>query len=245
MKRQIVLDTETTGLKTEDGHRIIEIGCIELIDRHMSGNDYHVYLNPQRDIDDEASRIHGLKMDFLATKPTFAQIVAEFLAYLEGSEIIVHNAPFDVEFINYELTLLSHKKTISDYVKVFDTLVLARRLYPGQRNNLDALCKRYKIDNTHRNLHGAMLDARLLTEVYLCMTGKQKQLPDFYEDSSANLNYGTAKPPKEATHVKRENSKKQRQLKIIKAGDEELSHHQEYLKNIKDRAKKCIWDEEE
>jgi DNA polymerase III subunit epsilon len=177
--RQIILDTETTGLEPSEGHRVIEIGCVELVDRRFTGNDCQFYINPQRAIDDGAQAIHGITAEFLATKPTFAAIADEFLRYVAGTELVIHNAPFDVGFLNHELNLLGINKNILDYAAtVFDTLKLARKLHPGQRNNLDALCKRYKIDNTKRTLHGALLDARLLAELYLAMTGGQTSLFD-------------------------------------------------------------------
>ena len=175
--RQIVLDTETTGLEPEQGHRIIEIGCVELINRRLTGNDLHLYINPERDIDAGAQQVHGITEAFLADKPTFAQIDGELTGYLRGAEWIIHNAPFDVGFLDHEFRRLSadHPDTAS-LGKITDTLVMARRKHPGQRNSLDALCKRYEVDNSGRDLHGALLDAQLLAEVYLRMTGGQVHL---------------------------------------------------------------------
>jgi len=163
--RQVVLDTETTGLEPSQGHRIIEIGCVELINRRLTGNRYHQYLQPDRDIDEAAMEIHGITNDFLEDKPRFAEVAADFLGFIRGAELIIHNAPFDVGFINHELKLLGEKTgQVGDFCSVLDTLEQARQLHPGQRNNLDALCKRYGIDNSQRELHGALLDAEILAD---------------------------------------------------------------------------------
>ena len=175
--RQIVLDTETTGLEPEKGHRIIEIGGIELINRRPTGRTWHHYINPQREIDAGAIEVHGITNEFLADKPVFAALVDDLLGFLEGAELVIHNAPFDVGFVNHELRLLDAASPgLEARCGVLDTLALARDRHPGQRNSLDALCKRYDIDNTNRTLHGALLDARILTDVYLAMTGGQVAL---------------------------------------------------------------------
>lgn len=176
--RQVVLDTETTGLDVELKHRIVEIGCVELLNRRLTGRTFHHYLNPQRDIDEGAQQVHGLTRERLAKEPLFAQISAPFLEFVLGAELIIHNAPFDVAFVNAELRRLEDgaQKNINELCSVLDTLVLARQMHPGQRNNLDALCKRYSVDNSHREYHGALLDARILAEVYLAMTGGQAKL---------------------------------------------------------------------
>ncbi|MBO67278.1 MAG: DNA polymerase III subunit epsilon [Acidiferrobacteraceae bacterium] len=175
--RQVILDTETTGLEWEHGHRVIEIGCVELLDRQMTKNQFHCFLNPERNIDHDALHVHGISEEFLADKPKFGEIVEEFMTFIEGSELIIHNAPFDIGFLNNELSLIDKKlATIGDICKIQDTLQLARQLHPGQRNSLDALCKRYNVDNSHRSLHGALLDAEILAEVYLAMTGGQTEL---------------------------------------------------------------------
>ena len=175
--RQIVLDTETTGLETSDGHRIIEIGCVELLDRRITGDTYHQYIQPDRQIDAAAVEVHGITNESLADKPRFADIANDFLEFIRGAELVIHNAPFDVGFINHEFTLLANcPGSVGDYCKVLDTLALARRLHPGQRNSLDALCRRYDIDNSQRELHGALLDAEILADVYLGMTGGQVSL---------------------------------------------------------------------
>jgi len=175
--RQIVLDTETTGLEPAEGHRIIEIGCVELIDRQLTGNNLHRYLQPDREIDQGAMEVHGITNEFLLDKPHFADISAELIDYLRGTELIIHNAPFDVGFLDAELKRLKpHPGTIGEHCEVIDTLIMARKKHPGQRNSLDALCKRYHIDNSNRELHGALLDAELLADVYLAMTGGQGSL---------------------------------------------------------------------
>lgn len=175
--RQIVLDTETTGLSTADGHRIIEIGCVELVDRRITGRDYHRYLNPDRDIDEGAERVHGISIEDLRDKPRFVEIAEELLEFLSGAELVIHNADFDVGFLEHELRLMGHDRpTITQHASVLDTLGLARELHPGQRNNLDALCKRYEVDASSRDLHGALIDADLLARVYLAMTGGQAAL---------------------------------------------------------------------
>ena len=175
--RQIVLDTETTGLEPSQGHRIIEIGCVELFNRRLTGNHYHQYVNPERDIDQGALEVHGISSEFLADKPVFANISDEFLAFVDGAELIIHNAPFDTGFIDHELKRLGHRvRTIGSICSVIDSLALARQKHPGQKNSLDALCKRYMIDNSRRALHGALLDSEILADVYLAMTGGQTAL---------------------------------------------------------------------
>lgn len=177
--RQIVLDTETTGLEPAEGHRIIEIGCVEMIDRRLTGNTFHQYLQPDRDIDAGAIEVHGITNEFLADKPRFADVVDDFMAYIKGAELVIHNAPFDIGFINHELKLCQWNEVngrVDDLCPVLDTLALARKLHPGQKNNLDALCRRYEVNNTHRDLHGALLDAEILADVYLAMTGGQVAL---------------------------------------------------------------------
>jgi len=175
--RQIVLDTETTGLNPKEGHRIIEIGCVELVNRRLTRNHFHVYINPEREIDQEAIDVHGITNDFLREKPKFAEIADDFFSFVAGAELVIHNAPFDVGFLNHELSLIKdEQRRIETQCTVFDTLVYARKKHPGARNTLDALCKRYGIDNSHRELHGALLDAEILADVYLLMTGGQASL---------------------------------------------------------------------
>jgi DNA polymerase-3 subunit epsilon len=183
--RQIILDTETTGLDAVRGHRLIELGCVELMSRRLSGEQFHRYLNPERDIDAGAQAVHGISREFLADKPRFAEIVDEFLAFISGAELIIHNAAFDLGFLNAELARLGPQYgRITDHATVLDTLALAREMYPGQRNSLDALCKRLDIDNSHRELHGALLDAQILADVYLAMTAGQGAL-DFASEAVA------------------------------------------------------------
>lgn len=183
--RQIVLDTETTGLEVSAGHRLIEIGCVELVSRRPSGRHFHCYLNPEREIDEGATQVHGFTWDKLKGEPRFAEIAAEFLAFIEGAELIIHNAPFDLGFLRAELARLEVGVSIDDDLRVIDTLALARDRHPGQRNSLDALCKRYGVDNSRRDLHGALLDAEILAEVYLAMTGGQSKLELKAESGSA------------------------------------------------------------
>ncbi len=175
--RQIALDTETTGLEPEKGHRIIEIGCVEIIDRRLTGNNFHVYINPERDVDKGAEAVHGLTSAFLADKPVFSSIFSALKEYIDGAQLIIHNAPFDLGFLNHETKLLDKKlATVERYCSIVDTLLLARKMHPGQKNSLDALCKRYNVNNTHREWHGALIDAELLARVYLAMTGGQTSL---------------------------------------------------------------------
>jgi DNA polymerase III subunit epsilon len=231
--RQIVLDTETTGLEPSDGHRIIEIGCVELVNRRITGNTYHQYLQPDRDIEAGAREVHGITDQFLADKPRFADIAEEFLAFIRGAELIIHNAPFDIGFINHEFSLLKKSPgALSDYCFVVDTLDMARRLHPGQRNNLDALCRRYRIDNSQRELHGALLDAEILADVYLAMTGGQATLS---LDSSGDL-------PGEKTQSIRRLPPDRPPLRIIQASAEELKAHAVRLEAI-ERAHggACVW----
>jgi DNA polymerase-3 subunit epsilon len=175
--RQVILDTETTGLEASAGHRIIEIGCVELVNRRSTGNRFHRYLNPDRAVEEGAREVHGIDDDFLAQQPRFADVVEEFLDFVSDAQLVIHNADFDVEFINHELKVLSDAPgDIRERCDVLDTLALARKMHPGQRNSLDALCKRYEVDNSRRELHGALLDAEILADVYLAMTGGQASL---------------------------------------------------------------------
>src|SRR5271156_318880 len=192
--RQVVLDTETTGLEVEQNHRVIEIGCVELINRRLTGRSFHQYLNPERDIDEGAEQVHGLTRERLAKEPTFLQIHGEFLEFVKDAELIIHNAPFDVAFLNAELARLGAAPAITELCKILDTLPLARQMHPGQRNSLDALCKRYSVDNSRRDYHGALLDARLLAEVYLAMTGGQANLTLSAESDTARSRARQAAP---------------------------------------------------
>jgi len=230
--RQIILDTETTGLTPEDGHRIIEIGCVELINRKLTENRFHVYMNPDREIDVGAIEVHGISNEFLSDKPRFESVVDDFLTFVSNAELIIHNAPFDVGFINHELVLCSHSAVIEDYCSILDTLVLARKKHPGQRNSLDALCKRYGIDNSHRELHGALLDAEILADVYLFMTGGQTSL--LAEEPEVN---GAAKK-----NTRKRIAEDRPKLKVIACNNQENQAHLQYLEML-DRASggKCLW----
>ncbi len=232
--RQIVLDTETTGLEPEQGHRIIEIGCVELLNRRPTGNNYHQYLQPDREIDAGAREVHGIDPAFLADKPRFADIARELTDYLRGAELIIHNAPFDTAFLNAELRLLGAEwGAIEDLCSVLDTLVLARRLHPGQRNSLDALCKRYGIDNSQRTRHGALLDAEILADVYLAMTGGQAALSlgDGDEPSAA-----AAAAPRRVVEGARG------RLRVLRADAAECAAHAEYVALLDDSAgEPCLW----
>lgn len=175
--RQVVLDTETTGLEIEEGHRVIEIGCVEIVDRKLTRRHYHQYINPDRDIDDGALEVHGITRQFLLDKPRFSEVWQDFLEFIKGSELVIHNAGFDIAFLNHEIELMeSSPGSLTDYCSVTDSLELARHKHPGQKNNLDALCKRYNVDNSQRVFHGALLDAEILADVYLLMTGGQGSL---------------------------------------------------------------------
>lgn len=211
--RQIVLDTETTGLDPAQGHRVIEIGCLEILNRRISGTTYHVYLNPERDIDAGAVQVHGLTREFLADKPRFGDVAAEFLEFVRDAELVIHNAPFDVGFLNAELTRLQ-EGPVSRYCGVVDTLKMAKQLHPGQKNNLDALCKRYAVDNSGRSFHGALLDAQLLAEVYLAMTRGQE-----------TLGIEVSPPPRSAGV----SAARRGPLKVIRASEREQADHAAYL----------------
>ncbi|MFO1395148.1 MAG: DNA polymerase III subunit epsilon [Steroidobacteraceae bacterium] len=203
--RQIILDTETTGLEPEQGHRIIEVGCIEVVDRRRTGRRFHRYLRPDREIDAGALQVHGLSEEFLRGQPRFADVAAELLEFIRGAELVIHNAPFDVAFLDAEFKRLAEPTTIAEHCVVLDTLQLARQMHPGQRNGLDALCKRYSVDNSHRELHGALLDADLLLEVYLAMTGGQGALTlgDGEEGATNRAATRRAKRPKGTLVVRR------------------------------------------
>jgi DNA polymerase III subunit epsilon len=217
--RQVVLDTETTGLEVEQQHRIIEIGCVELFNRRLTGRTYHQYLNPERDIDEGALQVHGLSRETLAKEPTFAQVHPEFLEFVRDAELIIHNAPFDVAFLNAELKRLEGANKIDELCRVLDTLALARQMHPGQRNNLDALCKRYSVDNSHRDYHGALLDARILAEVYLAMTGGQAKLT-LSAESDVSANARRSGPARTSSDVR---------IAVIRADETELIAHEHVL----------------
>ena len=235
--RQIVLDTETTGLETSQDHRIIEIGCVELVNRKLTGKHYHQYINPQRNVDEGALQVHGISDEFLADKPLFENIIDDFLAFIGDAELVIHNAPFDVGFIDHELSKLPKQpKSITDLCHVVDTLALARNKHPGQRNNLDALCKRYAVDNSQRDLHGALLDAEILADVYLVMTGGQVNL-NINDQSSSDEGTVTT-----ASGIRRLASDRSA-LKVIKASDTELASHNKKLETIKQASGHCVWQD--
>lgn len=224
--RQIVLDTETTGLEPSQGHRIIEIGCVELVGRKLTGRHYHQYINPEREVDAGAMEVHGITNEFLQDKPLFQQIFQDFVEFIDGAELIIHNAPFDIGFIDHEFNLLEGQSPgrVADYCNVIDTLVMARQKHPGQRNSLDALCSRYAVDNSQRDLHGALLDAEILADVYLFMTGGQTNLLLSAEDDQ---NKGGSK----IATIKRLDPNRA-PLKVIQANDEELQLHEQRLLEI-------------
>jgi DNA polymerase-3 subunit epsilon len=229
--RQIVLDTETTGLEPAEGHRIIEIGAVELLDRRLSGEHFHSYLNPQRDIEDGALEVHGITQEFLSDKPYFADIAEEFLRFVRDSEVIIHNAPFDLGFLDMELSQLANPPGLmEDLVTVLDTLELARELHPGQRNSLDALCKRYDVDDSSRSLHGALLDAEILAEVYLAMTGGQTDL---------GLSFRSSAPKERAAQFAGEGARPP--FRVLAANAEELAEHDARLAAIQKEAGNCLW----
>ncbi len=231
MSRKIVLDTETTGLEPSQGHRVIEIGCVELINRRLTGNNYHQYIQPDREIDDGALQVHGISNEFLKDKPRFNDIADDLMNYLKGAELVIHNAPFDVGFLNHELKRLADGHgVISDHCGVIDTLVMARKMHPGQKNNLDALCKRYDVSNTQRELHGALLDAEILSEVYLRMTGGQVGLALDSEQSAVKED-GVASPSRISSD--------RAPLRVINASKEELTAHTQFLEKMGDA---CLWD---
>jgi DNA polymerase-3 subunit epsilon len=226
--RQVVLDTETTGLEWERGHRVIEIGGVEIVNRRITKKTFHCYLNPERDIDSAATEVHGFTREDLADKPLFSAVAGEFLQFVRDAELVIHNADFDTGFINAELALIDERLgRIEDYCTVTDTLALARNLHPGQRNSLDALCKRYGVDNSQRTLHGALLDAEILADVYLSMTGGQTMLvlgnrgeEGVSEDQTTDRS-GTAAP-----------------VVVIKANADEMAEHQRWLELL---GENCVW----
>ena len=224
MKRQIVLDTETTGLEPSQGHKIIEIGCVEMLNRRLTGNNYHQYLQPDREIDEGAQAVHGISNAFLADKPRFSDVVKDFIEYLDGAELIIHNAPFDVGFINHEFKIAGAEYgAVADYCTVIDTLVMARKMRPGKKNNLDVLCKEYDVNNKHRDLHGALLDSELLAEVYLRMTGGQSSLSLDSEEESKNSVDGV---------VTQKLAADRKPIRVIQASYEELQAHQSIIEKM-------------
>jgi DNA polymerase-3 subunit epsilon len=233
--RQIVLDTETTGLEPDLGHRIIEIGCVELVNRRATGRHFHKYIDPERVIDEGAASVHGITREFLQGKPKFAEIVDELVLFIDGAELVIHNAAFDTAFLDAELLRIpGSSRTIAKLCRVLDTLALARSMHPGQRNNLDALCKRYSIDNSRRELHGALLDARILADVYLAMTGGQAALA-LAESTASGGAAGAAQTIRALVRPSIP-------LVVISASEEELAAHAAMLAVIaKASGGKCLW----
>ncbi|MEH6472616.1 MAG: DNA polymerase III subunit epsilon [Halopseudomonas sp.] len=229
--RQIVLDTETTGIEPSAGHRIIEIGCVEMVNRKLTGRTYHRYVNPQRDVPEDAVAIHGITTDFLSDKPLFKDVMHEFQEFIRGGELIIHNAPFDVGFLNHEFGLAGPGNgTIDDLASVLDTLAMARRMRPGQRNTLDALCKNYMIDNSQRTLHGALLDSEILADVYLMMTGGQTSLSLGHSGDADGI--ASAVRPVDPGKYS---------LQLVKASEQELSAHEAMLDRIDKKSSGSVW----
>lgn len=230
--RQVVLDTETTGIG--DGHRIIEIGCVELVDRKLTGNHYHQYVNPERLVDPEAMEVHGITDEFLEDKPLFSQVAGEFIEFIKGAQLVIHNAPFDVGFMDREFGSLTNCPKTTDICTVLDTLVLARSMHPGQRNSLDALCRRYGIDNSHRELHGALLDSEILADVYLLMTGGQTSM-SLDADADGESDSGLSSDVVIDAHLAGS-------LPAWSVSEEEQKNHREFLEMLSGRADSVLWD---
>jgi len=235
--RQVVLDTETTGLEVSDNHRVIEIGAVEIVNRKLTGQHFHYYLNPEREVDQGAFDVHGIATDFLKDKPLFRSISEELLKFLNNDALVIHNAPFDLAFLNNEFLLAGIDiENLEKRHEIVDTLSLAREKHPGQKNNLDALCKRYEVDNSSRTLHGALLDSEILADVYLMMTGGQVKMnidQDVTDLDDQHLESSMSK-----------DTKKERQpTKIVYATEEEMIAHEKYLQEINDTAGICIWNE--
>ena len=231
--RQVVLDTETTGLEPERGHRVVEVGAVEIVDRRLTGQTLQLYVNPERDIDDAAFEIHGLDADTLADKPKFEEVAERFVNFVRDAEVIIHNAPFDVSFIDFELSLLDREgaRTMQELCNVTDSLALARSKHPGQKNSLDALCRRYSVDNSARELHGALLDAEILADVYLAMTGGQMSLFGDDESRAENAADEFLRLPEDRAP-----------LPILLATPEELAAHETYLQALDEAAENgAVW----
>lgn len=235
--RQIVLDTETTGLSPKEGHRIIEIGCIELINRRLTDNHLHFYINPEREIEAGAAQVHGITTEFLKDKPLFKDIAQEFIEFVEDAELIIHNAPFDVGFLNHEFKLIKNPQLISDYCAVIDTLVIARKKHPGQQVSLDALCRRYQIDHSNRELHGALLDAQLLAQVYLRMTGGQTA----FDFEAATQGYDALSSSSEKRHQKK--ASYDTPLTVLTPTESEIQDHENFLRTMQKQEGICHWND--
>ncbi|MBZ2167962.1 MULTISPECIES: DNA polymerase III subunit epsilon [Marinobacter] len=228
--RQIVLDTETTGIDPSSGHRIIEIGCVELMERKLTGRTYHVYINPEREVEAEAISVHGITNEFLADKPKFAEIADEFFAFIDGAELVIHNAAFDVGFMDAEFARLKPVRKTGDHCGVVDSLAIARKKHPGQKNNLDALCKRYGVDNSNRELHGALLDAEILADVYLLLTGGQTALSlDSGSEEGGSVG-GIRRLPSDRAP-----------LAVVSASEDERQAHEEFMGMMEKQAGETVW----
>jgi len=232
--RQVILDTETTGIDPKQGHRIIEIGCVEMIGRKLTNRHFHVYINPDREVEEEAFRVHGISNEFLKDKPRFHDIAKEFFDFIKGAELIIHNAPFDIGFMDHEFARVGGYPKTAEVCGVFDSLVYARKKHPGQKNNLNILCRRYGIDNSHRELHGALLDAEILADVYLLMTGGQTSL------GLASHSDSDAKQESEPGDIRRFSADRPA-LKIIRANESELKVHEERLDLIDKQSGQSLW----
>lgn len=230
LKRQVVLDTETTGIDPKQGHRIIEIGCVELINRRFTGNNYHEYVNPERIVEQEAIDVHGITNEFLRDKPKYREISQGFFDYINGAELVIHNAAFDIGFMDHEFRLLDRNWVgTAQYCPILDTLAMARKKHPGQRATLDSLCKKYGINNSHRELHGALLDAEILADVYLLMSGGQ-----------ININLSSGDGTSADTAIRRISPDRQR-LKVIAASADELTEHEQRLDLVDKKGGSVIW----
>lgn len=235
--RQVVLDTETTGLDPRQGHRVIEIGCVEIINRRVTRNHFHQYIQPDRESDEGALAVHGISSEFLADKPRFEDIAEDFVTFIKGAELIIHNAPFDIGFLDHEFRLLKENHGVdlgatSDHASILDSLVMARKMHPGQKNNLDALCKRYDVNNDKRELHGALLDSEILADVYLAMTGGQSALLLDAENETDSSEQ--ADDVEQVTQI----NKTRQPTPVIAASSEELVIHGQYLAGLGDN---CLW----
>lgn len=235
--REVVLDTETTGIEVREGHRIIEIGCVELVGRRLTGRHFHVYINPQREVEEGAFEVHGISDEFLADKPLFSAVADDFMEFVRGAQLVIHNAPFDVGFLDAELERLgSNHGRIADHCSVVDTLVMARGRHPGQRNSLDALCKRYGVDNSQRDLHGALLDAEILADLYLIMTGGQTAL--MLSGDGAGDGEGDS-----VGRIRRLDPQSRPALPVVAASEAELAAHRERLGAIEKAAGFTVWQQ--
>lgn len=232
MTRQIVMDTETTGLEPDAGHNIIEIGCVEMVARKLTGRTYHQYVKPDHEIDAEAMEVHGITHEFLDDKPKFREVMSDFIEFVRGAELIIHNAAFDVGFLNAELARNGHSERIEDLCSVTDSLLLARKKHPGQKNSLDALCRRYDIDNSHRELHGALLDSEILADVYLAITGGQTTLM---------LSSGEQENADGGESIRRVAPELAQGLAVVAPAPDELAAHEKFLDLLDKKSEGAVW----